>query len=731
MINLSELYVMETGLASGSIVLPDTIVPGNYQLLAYTNIVDKKGIPFEVFSIPLTIKSTFETKFNASIKLLDTAQNFKGLRRLSIRASGIPIQKNGKYPAATINYYFARGQEKTLQTNSDGEAIFDIDPNILSPSNNKIYASVSYNKETRHLSLTLPTTDPKQVHIKFYPEGGNLSEGIASTIGFEATSAYDQPLNLRAMLLKDGKPIDTVETSSSGMGSFRLTPIAGSSYTLKVVKSNLSARDTVYILPTPIKYLPVISINKAIVGDTLSFSLKNILPSKFNILIHNTHELLASFSVEANARGRNVKIALKDVPKGVASLMVLDSLGNPLAERLFFAHYSEGDLLTATTDKPTYKQREKVTLKLRLKETEAGKQESALVSVAAIQGNRIETTKFRDMESYTYLEHELGNLPLDPNGMPYRNRKYLEDLLLIKGWRRFVFNQTQWPEKLDTAGLYQSLELSGNVTKNGKELDEAINLTLIRDTLFNVVNTDTKGNLLLNLEETGVTAKKKLLFVVNKVNRHGYQVYLKNPFEITNKAINNQFAIGHNFIGKTESNSLEQRYKGNDKLIQLKAVEIKNKNDDLLTKTNFIPGENKCGDYVCKLGFLNCPMHPPITLGTTLPVKGKIYLFHVQKGITQRYYSGCIYETTSNTELFSLEGRLFSKEFYINDYKVGVDETLDFQSTVYWAPFLQLSSSKDTEVSFYTSDLKAPYRVIVQGVSEKQVVTGATPFKVE
>ncbi len=730
-INLSELYVMEAGLASGSIVLPDTIVPGNYQLMAYTNIVDKKGMPFEIFSIPLTIKSTFETKFNASIRLLDTAQNFKGTRRISIRASGIPIQRNGKYPPAIISYYTIGGETKTIQTNGDGEAIVAIDTDKLSPSNNTISASVRFDEETKYLFLLLPGADPKKINIKFYPEGGNLSDGIPSTIGFEAISVYGQPLSLRAILLKDGKPIDTVETSVSGMGSFKLTPIAGSVYTLKAFKSNLLAEDTVYHLPKSSKGFPVISMGKAVVSDTLSFLIKCPMPGNFNILIHNTHELLASFNLAANARGRHVKIALKDVPKGIATLTVLDSLGRPLVERLFFAHYTDGELLTASIDKPVYKPREKVRLRLRLKEIEVGKEEKALVSVAAVQGNRLETAKFKDMESYTYLEHELGNLPLDPNGIPYRNRKYLEDLLLIKGWRRYVFDQTKWPEKLDTAGLYQSLELSGNVTKNGKELDEPINLTLIRDTLFNVINTDTIGNLLLNVEETGVTARKKLLFIVNKVNRYGYQVYLKNPYEITNNAINTQFEIEYNFVGKTESNSLEQIYKGNDKLIQLRTVEIKNKNDDLLTKTNFIPVMNKCGDYVCKLGFLNCPMHPPNTIGTTLPVKGKNYLFHIPSRIIQRYYSGCIYETTSNTELFSLQGRLFSKEFYINDYKVGVDETLDFQSTVYWTPFLQLSSSKDTEVSFYTSDLKAPYRVIVQGISEKQVVTGSTSFKVE
>jgi hypothetical protein len=731
-IELSELYVMEAGLASGSVLLPDTIVPGNYQLLAYTNIVDKKGMPFEVFAIPLTIKSTVETKFNAAIRLLDTAQHFKGSRRLSIRASGIPIQKNGKYPPANISYYTAAGDVKTIQTNGDGEAIISLAANALTPLNHYIYASVSYEKETKHLTLALPVADPKKVHIKFYPEGGNLSDGIASTIGWETSSAYGQPLSIKAVVLKDSSPIDTVETSVSGMGSFKLMPTAGSNYTLKVFKSNLSEKDTVYQLPKPINDLPIITIPKAITTDTLSFTLKHASPQTFGILVHNTHELLASFNVVANARGVNVKIALKDVPKGVTSLTVLDTLGNPLAERLFFAHYTDGELLRATTDKAVYKPREKVTLKLRLKETVAGKEEVGLVSVAAVQGNRIETSKFRDMESYTYLEHELGNLPLDANGTPYRNRKSLEDLLLIKGWRKFVFDEKNWAEKVDTAEMYKSLELSGWVTKNGKELDESVNFTLLRDTLFDIVNTDNSGYFKLNTNNSSVTSSKKLLFMLNKENRYNYQMSFKNPFKDKNYTLSIPQLYIRNIAVKTESNSFESIYKGTEKQINLKAIEIKGNRDDLLTSTKFRVGPNKCGDFVCEKGTLNCPVHPSNVPGTTLPVKGKIYrIIKVTLGkphISSVNYQGCIYENSANL-LFVLDGRKVAKEFYVNDYKI--DDSLNNQSTIYWSPFLQLNSTKDTEVSFYTSDLKAPYRVIVQGLSEKQVVTGTTAFKVE
>lgn len=735
-VEVSELYVMEAGLASGSLLLPDTIAPGNYHLLAYTNIVDKNGVPFEVFSIPLTIKSTLETKFSASIKLLDTAQDFKGARRLSIRASGIPMQKNGKYPPVSISYYTADGEVKSTQTNEEGEVMVRIDPRTLNPHNNSLHATVSYGKEIKYLSLSLPIANLKGMNINFYPEGGNLSNGIVSTVGFEARSAYGQPLNIRAILLKDGKPIDTVETSISGMGSFKLLPSIGSKYLLKAFTSNLLAKDSVYTLPLISETLPVISMSRAVTRDTLSFTLKNSIPKTFDILIHNTHELLASFRIEAHARGRSVKIALKDVPKGIASVTVLDTLGRPLAERLFFAHYTDGELLNAVPDKPVYKPREKVTLKLRLKETEEGKEETALVSVAAVQGNRIEAAKFRDMESYTYLEHELGTLPLNAMGIPSRDKQYLENLLLVKGWRRFVLEEDKWPERIDTVGMYRSLEFSGKVMENGKELNEPVSINLIRDTLIGRINTQSNGSFELSADEMIIPAGKKLMFMINKQNKDQFKIGFENPFEKVNKQFSKQHLVTDIAMGRTESNSSAQYYKVNDKAIQLKVVEIKGRTDDLLTgtKINYTP-TNLCGDWVCAFGTLNCPLvgHYAGSDGSNLPVKGKQYtwvtLMNGKVSIRTTNYVGCIYEVASKSNLFSMQGRQISKEFYINDY--NIDPELSYQSTVYWLPFLQLNSSKDTEVSFYTSDLKAPYKVIIQGVSEKQVVAGTTNFNVE
>jgi len=727
----SELYVMDSGLSSGSMLLPDSIPGGSYRLLAYTNVVGRDGMPVEFFEQPLTVRSTLETKFSASVLLLDTAASYRGARRISVRASGLPIDRKGSYAPAKVRYRIGNGAELTMLTDGQGSVGLNYDPDTLGGMRS-ISASVSHGGETRHLVLALPATEPKVIRAGFYPEGGQLVSGLEGRVGFELRTASGRPLSVRAELLCDGVAMDTVESGPSGMGSFLLRPLAGRAYTLRARRGSFLDRDTVLALPVATEGLPVIGMKHALAGDTLDFTLSATRRGSYHVLLHNTRELLASFSVEARPGGRKVRVALKDVPKGLAAVTVLDTLGVPLAERLFLAHYGGTDLVGATTDRAIYGPREKVTLKLKLQAPAGGQ---ALVSVAAVQGNRIESAKFRDMESWSYLESELGALPPSAGGFPYRDRDYLETLLLVKGWRRFAWEQEKWPASADTAGLYRSLELSGRITKNGKELDKSIALTLLADTVFGVINTDSLGKFTLLPDQMLVDAGRQLYFSVNRPNKEIFDIKFNNPHEKMLEMLSHNMPKMH-LHDILSLNPIKSQNSGNGKGIALKTVEIKGNKDNLLTHTKgSYNNRNACGDYVCIQNFLNCGIsgHEYWQPGSTLPVIGKIYYKMIGSrpnlAVIGTSYSGCIYDLEKRNTVFKLNGRQYAREFYVNDYKVDASES--YQSTVYWSPFVQLGSDGDTELSFYTSDLKAPYRIVVQGLGEGQVVTGGASFKVE
>ena len=48
-------------------------------------------------------------------------------------------------------------------------------------------------------------TKGKKVNLKFFPESGNLIQGIESQIAFEATDAYGNPITLSGTVINDEK----------------------------------------------------------------------------------------------------------------------------------------------------------------------------------------------------------------------------------------------------------------------------------------------------------------------------------------------------------------------------------------------------------------------------------------------------------------------------------------------------------------------------------------------
>ncbi|MFA6275564.1 MAG: hypothetical protein WC622_02380, partial [Pedobacter sp.] len=131
---------------------------------------------------------------------------------------------------------------------------------------------------------------------------------------------------------------------------------------VKLVHSGLI--DTVYHLPSSIEQGLTLTIKDAIVKDTLRINLKSNGFKKFTILIHNfrTSFLNTPFNMVSN--NMIAKIPLDDIPKGLATITLIDSLNRPLAERIFFAHYDDSEKISISTDQKTYKQREKVNLTL-------------------------------------------------------------------------------------------------------------------------------------------------------------------------------------------------------------------------------------------------------------------------------------------------------------------------------------------------------------------------------
>jgi hypothetical protein len=124
---------------------------------------------------------------------------------------------------------------------------------------------------------------------------------------------------------------------------------------------------------------------------------------------------------------------------------------------------------------------------------------------------------------------------------------------------------------------------------------------------------------------------------------------------------------------------------------------------------------------------LNCPNH---TQGGTLPKVGETYQEYADgNGKDESTLVDVIYISCGEK---SYEGRIkgiyAQREFYIPDDILLQPGEPQYLSTIFWKHSLQLNGTKEVQVSFDTSDVTGEFRVIVQGVTNKDVVYGEQSF---
>lgn len=724
---LQEKFAIEQGLSSGSMTLPDSIPPGNYQLTATTNVLDKHHNPLAIFSQALTVKSISEQSFSASLTLLDTVAT-NGAVRVRVE---VGIKNPDKKQKAKIVYQVGPGEKRTHILN-ESSYVITVPAEALNHPAPVLLTSVSYNSSAQYLSLKLPEIGPEKISVRFFPEGGNLVAGLRSTIGWEAKTSKNQPAELRGVLFRDGLAIDTIRTKSNGTGTFKLTPDGKSRYSLKIAANPYQKEETSYPLPETVAEGVSMQLAEAVINDTLRMNLYSTQAREVQVLVHNYREAFAYLKVKVQPSGSRLAMAIPSMIKGLATVTVLDQEARPLAERLIFARYNQKITVKADFDKPAYAKRDSVAVVLKLTDNK-GNPVQGILSVAAVQDNRLERSKARDIESYAYLESELGALPLHYSGRGIDDKTYLEDMLLIKGWRRYTWQNLLNGTEKDSVIQNRPFTISGRVKYNSKPLKKPVDLSILNGTGIRLITTAADGSFTLKRDELLTSAGKELLLSVNKENQYGYSIEVDEPFVEANTKLAGLLEINNPGSVQVKQSTGDLELKGMQQAIALKTVVIGAKRNDDLMYATIRTVVNACGDYVCTANTLNCPVHfnDPRNIK---PVKGKMYGL-ISVSADRKYifnegttiYEGCLDE---KKERFRIKGIYTSREFYGVSKELVDGPEPQFLSTLFWKSGL-IFKNGETRLSFYTGDISGKFRLVVQGVGENDVVFGEAAFNVK
>ncbi len=717
---IEQKFKLERDLSSGSLLLPDTLAPGNYQLLCFTSKLKNPTQPLASYSSPITIHNTNVPVFKATMALVEsTAGNDYFKVKVMVSPEDKPSTK--ARPVLAVVYSVGGGKEQSISSKAN-EAVILIPKKDITGANARVVAAITYGQQTQHLNLQLPVPVPKMLKVKFYPEGGSLSSGITSLIGWEAKSEQGIPIQVEGQLLKDGKPLDNIKTTSQGTGKFSLMPVAGSLYSVKIKAGIYLESDTVISLPKLTSVGIGMHVNEAVTNDTLKMTLYSLAKTPVHILVHNYQGNYLLAKANLTSPESNIELPLNAMPKGLASLTILDTMGMPLAERLIFCHYNDSTSIALSADKVRYGKNDSVCVKLSLKD-HAGKPLKGVFSAAVVQDSRLSSMS-PDIETAVYLSNELGNLPLDASAKGFRNKTYLEDVLLIRGWRRYTWQDLMAARPADSLERFVPA-MEGRVTYQGKPLKSAVDVLAVSSEQIALIPTSAKGEFVLHWGQLITATNQPIKLTVNKSTRN-YDLVLNDPYRLLTSRLAEQLLAPE--VGALQNNSVEnQETPSLQNTINLQTVEINGaKGNAEPRRPHGGPGANDCGDYVDEAGHLNYEK----SSNRFKPLKDHWYMkvtdlegsyFKVEP----IFYTGCL--TNDKQNGLQVAGIYSGKEYY----NPGVNSDDIYGSTLYWRPGITTNAAGEAELRFQTNELTGNFRVVVQGVTADNLIYGVSNFEVK
>ncbi|HAM10540.1 MAG TPA: hypothetical protein DCP74_09775 [Bacteroidales bacterium] len=354
--------------------------------------------------------------------------------------------------------------------------------------------------------------------VNFFTEGGSLVNNVTCCISFRAADETGKGCDVSGeVYTSSGERVALLRTAYKGMGRFYMRPLDGLSYYAmietpdgKIIRKNLPQSSKNGFTLNVSDYQengPLITIR------TNPATLESLIDQVHFITVSAHKRVVSTLGFSINSLSTNFRLPLDDLPDGIIQLTLINSDELPLCERLIF-HSKENLKLKVSTDKPIYKRREKVSVKLSLI-SDSVNNDNTFLSMSAVETSFLNSNRLSNptISSWFLLESDIRGPVEDPAyyfdpGNPDRINN-LDLLLCTQGWRDFKWkygNQVFRPEF--------GIAISGRVTKLITEnpLQSAVVTAILRkekNELMLTSATDSAG--LFSFDEVDFTGDARLI----------------------------------------------------------------------------------------------------------------------------------------------------------------------------------------------------------------------------
>ena len=177
------------------------------------------------------------------------------------------------------------------------------------------------------------------INLHFFPESGNLIEGLQSRVAFKAVDANGNPVNFKGKIINSNNEL-VLELNSvhDGMGSFEITPAVNQVYKAQIELPN--GRLAYFNLPTVLNEGIVLSAdnnnpNKLFVKAERGLKNKDLY-NELLVVAQMNYEVVYMGKMNFEEGQDALAINKKNLPPGILLLTVFTPNGLPLAERIVF-----------------------------------------------------------------------------------------------------------------------------------------------------------------------------------------------------------------------------------------------------------------------------------------------------------------------------------------------------------------------------------------------------------
>lgn len=286
--------------------------------------------------------------------------------------------------------------------------------------------------------------DSVRVTANFFPEGGNLVQGIETKVAFQVVGQDGKGIDARGVITDDnGDTIRNFSTYRFGIGNFTFMPMAGRAYKATI----LLPEGKSFSSPLPAVYDSGYVMN---VTDNKDGRLKIRVQAKVKetgqrgekvfLLAHTRQVLKAAEPGYVNYENDLVLYIDKaKLTEGISHFTLFNKDQQPVCERLVFTRPKNDVSVSVSSDKNVYEKRQKVNLSISA--TGEDKPTGNInYSVSVFQRDSLQAFDQDDIVGYLWLTSDLRGQVESP-GFYFSNEANVDEatdnLLLTHGWRRF------------------------------------------------------------------------------------------------------------------------------------------------------------------------------------------------------------------------------------------------------------------------------------------------------